>query len=185
MTNGNYRFTGPARVVRGLVLGSVVLLLTAVAHASDDHTSPTLRSASLVWLLPLAGVLSVAAADRRRTRTWLAVYFLGVQSLLHVMLVVNAAHASHPGSVLPSATMIAAHVLAAVGAAALVAHADAVLHHWLRFLDCLARDYLVPPSALPTAFRACVAMEPSAGHPLGTTLALTPQRRGPPAPTPA
>ena len=78
--------------------------------------------------------------------------------------------------------MIGAHVLAAVGAGILVAHADTVLHHWLRFLDCLARDYLVTPPTLPTAFQARIAIEPSAGHPLGATLALTPQRRGPPAP---
>jgi hypothetical protein len=173
-----YRFSGPARALRGLVLGAIVLLLTAVAHNSGDHAAPPVGATALLWLLPLTVLLSVLAADRRRDPAWLIAYLLGVQSLLHVLLVVSAGHGSHAGSMLPPASMIVMHVLAAAAAAVLIAHADAVLHGWLRFLAFLTRDYRLALPARPTPPRAPTALAP--GHPLGEVLGRTPLRRGPP-----
>jgi peptidoglycan/LPS O-acetylase OafA/YrhL len=176
-----YRFSGPARALRGLVLGAIVLLLTAVAHNSGDHAAPRVGATTLLWLLPLTVMLSALAADRRRDRAWLVAYLLGMQALLHVMLVVSAGHGSHGVSMIPPASMIVMHVLAAAAAAVLISHADALLHSWLRFLDCLTRNYRLVPPARPTLPRAPTALSP--GHPSGDVLGLTPLRRGPPVRT--
>jgi peptidoglycan/LPS O-acetylase OafA/YrhL len=173
-----YRFSGQARALRGLVLGAIVLLLTAVAHNSGDHAAPPVGTTALLWLLPLTVMLSVLAADRRRDRAWLVAYLLGMQALLHVLLVVSAGHASHGGSMLPPWSMIVMHVVAAASAAVLIAHADALLHAWLRFLYSLTRDYRPTLPARPTPPRAPTALAP--GHPSGKVLGLTPLRRGPP-----
>jgi hypothetical protein len=180
VSSASHRFTGPARAVRGLLLGWAVLLLTALAHTSADHTAPTMRPATLLWLLPLTVALSVVAADRRRSPIWLVAFLLGVQSLLHVLLVVNASHASHQGGLMPSGSMIVAHVLAAGAAAFVIAHADGWLHRWVRFLDCLTRDYRLLPSSLPAASRADCTVEFLGHRALGGLLGLTPHRRGPP-----
>jgi peptidoglycan/LPS O-acetylase OafA/YrhL len=175
-----YRFSGQARALRGLVLGAIVLLLTAVAHNSGDHAAPPVGTTALLWLLPLTVMLSVLAADRRRDRAWLVAYLLGMQALLHVLLVVSAGHASHGGSMLPPWSMIVMHVVAAASAAVLIAHADALLHAWLRFLYSLTRDYRPTLPARPTPPRAPTALAPAPGHPSGKVLGLTPLRRGPP-----
>jgi hypothetical protein len=172
------RFTGPSRLLRGVVLGSAVLVLTAVAHTAGGSTRPDV--ASMAWLLPLAVVLSTVLADRRRSRRWLVAYLLGAQGLFHVLLVTAMGHAGHGDALLPPAPMLVGHVVAAIAAALVLEHADQVLHQWLVVLgNLIGRRFTAadPIDHASAASRpATSAARPLIGRLAGSSLC----RRGPP-----
>jgi len=133
--------TGGARFLRGATLGLACTLLSTAAHTAGGGAA--IDAGLLIGLVAATG-LGVAWADRRATWTRLAVFVVGCQVLLHVLASLVGSH--HPGqSLLPTVSMMLAHVLAATLVALLLTHADAVLHRWAVFLRSLAH----PPAFLP------------------------------------
>ncbi|MFA7323436.1 MAG: hypothetical protein WC005_03670 [Candidatus Nanopelagicales bacterium] len=124
------------RVLRGVTAGITMLLLTAAAHITASGTAPS--AASFVVLAPVAIGLSSVALERRRGYVWLAVFAVGIQALLHVLLSVTGAHAAMHSSLLPSPGMTLTHIGAAITTALVLAHADVLLHRWI----ALARTLL-------------------------------------------
>jgi hypothetical protein len=127
------RFSGSDRVIRGVVLGCALFILTAGAHTAAAGQSDRLSGALV--LLPVMVFLSAALADRRRSIGWLTAYLLGAEALSHIVLTLALGHDGHALSVIPSAPMLVAHVLAAALAATLLHQADALWHRWLDFVD--------------------------------------------------
>lgn len=171
------RPTSGLRLVRSCVLASAMLVLTTVAHVAAHGTAPS--TGSMALLLPITLGLSAIALERRRGAAWLAVFAIGVQALLHVLLTVATAHGAGHASLLPSTGMLLAHVGAAVATALVLAHGDALLHRWIDF----ARTSLLSPA--PALLQphspswAPAFIEPvlhGAQH-----LAAVVSRRGPPA----
>ena len=149
------RNTGLARVGRGMLLGTAVLLLTVMGHTSGGRWS-SMETASLVLLWPLAVALSLVAAERRRSAPWLFVFVIGAQALFHVLLSIASGHAPHSEPLWPSPAMIMGHLVAGAAVAAMLAHGDRILHAWLAFWAMLARGgvtsiavHPMRPMALP------------------------------------
>lgn len=154
-----------------------MLVLSTVAHVSAHGMAPS--ASSFVLLLPVTIVLSVLALERRRGWIWLALFAIGMQALLHVLLAVTATHAALHASLLPSAGMLLAHAGAAVATALVLAHADALLHRWIAAVHTMLLS-LTPALVQPLApiWVSCFE-EPSltcAQH-----LDFVVSRRGPPA----
>ena len=145
MLRGN--ITGPVRAVRGFALGLCVLSISVAGHAGAGQGSlPDL--VSFLLILPLAVALSVSVAGRRRGVAWLLAYLLAVQALFHVVLALTSTHPGHHLALTPTASMLMLHLLATFACAVALTFGDRHLVSWLRFLDCLARDYfLVVPEA--------------------------------------
>ena len=139
-------FTGPASVGRGVLLGTAVVLLTVLGHTASGNWSAN-DTISLVLLWPLAVLLSLVAADRRRSAGWLFLFALGTQALFHILLSVASAHGPHAARGWPSATMFAGHLGAAAATAPLLAQGDRLLHAWLALWGMLARGLITVSSA--------------------------------------
>lgn len=146
---------GPARLVRGAVLGVSCLLLSLAAHTAAGGASLDL-GLGLSALIALA--LGIAWAERRATPLRLAAFVLIAQLVLHGFGVVAGSH-HHGASLIPSPGMIAAHAIAAVGMALLLAHADTLAHGWVAFLQSL-RTQLPVLQPLPVRVAAAVAAGP-------------------------
>ena len=171
------RNTGLARVGRGMLLGTAVVLLTVMGHTSGGRWS-SMDTASLVLLWPVAVALSLVAAERRRSAPWLFVFVIGVQALFHVLLSIASGHAPHSAQLWPSTTMILGHLVAGAAIAAVLAHGDRILHAWLVFWAMLARGgvtSIAMPPMRPTALPCYVA--PILQSPANRTAI---SRRGPP-----
>lgn len=132
------RFTGPARVGRGVLLGTAVVLLTVTGHTAGGTWSGQ-DMVSLLLLWPLAVALSLVAADRRRSAAWLFAFAVGMQALFHVLLSIASGHGPHAAPFLPSSTMIVGHLGAAAVTALVLAQGDRLLHAWLALWGMLAR----------------------------------------------
>lgn len=131
------RFTGPARVGRGLLLGTAVVLLTVTGHTAGGNWSGE-DMVSLLLLWPLAVALSFVAADRRRSTAWLFAFAVGMQALFHVLLSIASGHGPHVEPFLPSTTMTIGHLGAAAATALVLAQGDRLLHVWLALWGMLA-----------------------------------------------
>jgi hypothetical protein len=106
-------------------------------------------------------------------------FLLGMQVLLHMLLVVRSGHGGDHSALLPGGTMLTGHALAAAGVAIVLAQGDALLSTWITFLSTLARGFRSLP-AIP-----CFGPMPDVGTRPST---VTAQRfgaanphRGPPA----
>jgi hypothetical protein len=119
------------------------------------------------------------AADRQRTFRWLTGYLLGVQGLLHMILVTTSDHGSHDFSMLPSAAMLAMHVLAALVVALVLSHGDAVLHCWLRLLAYAVIDRRLILPTTQHASAPAVLVKAALGTAASVLLSISPHR-GPP-----
>ena len=192
----------PLRLLRALLVTSVVLALAAAGHLAGGGALPPLSI-----LIGLAGgVLGpITWASRRRFSWWRLVVLLGAaQWGLHEAFLLTSAvaacgpvagnfHSTHSGpstaclapSVLeaghhaPSGhgpAMLAGHVLAVLVTALVIAQAEAALWLALQWLRPLLG--LVRPAPLPAAVRALL---PAAEHPVLVWRRLRRDRvRGPP-----
>ncbi len=154
-----------------------VLAISVAGHAGAGQGSlPDL--VSFLLILPLAVALSVSVAGRRRGMVWLLAYLLGVQALFHVVLALTSTHPGHHLALTPTASMLVLHVFATLACAMLLTFGDRHLVSWLRFLDCLARDYVivVPDSRWAPIPASCDDQTPR----IRRVVAYPWQHRGPP-----
>jgi hypothetical protein len=176
MSGERARFSGPARLLRGAILGGTCLVLTEIGHtaAGGGHLDVSTGLAALVAL-----ALGTAWAQRRRSVVRLTLFIAAVQLLLHVLMVMSGAHASHHVPLLPGTSMLIAHALAAVAMALVLNFGEATLQQWITFLAALAG----PSLALPVITTAAPAMAIRTRAAIGTTSIIDRHqpRRGPPS----
>ena len=178
MTARANRFTGTARAGRGVLLGSAVVLQTVLGHTARETWSAN-DTMSLILLWPLAVALSLVAADRRRSASWLFAFAIGMQALFHILLSVASAHGPHAAQGWPSGAMVAGHLGAAAATALLFAQGDRLLHVWLISWGMLARGG-VTVTSVPT-MRAPVRPAYIAPFVRDWVSGTAISRRGPPA----
>jgi len=178
MTARVNRFTGTARAGRGVLLGTVVVLLTVLGHTASGTWSAN-DTMSLVLLWPLAVTLSLVAADRRRSAAWLFLFAIGMQALFHILLSMGSGHGAHDTRGWPTVTMLAGHLVAAAVTALLLAQGDRLLHAWLIFWGMLARGGVTPASV--PGMRSPVRPEYIAPFVRDWVSGTAISRRGPPA----
>jgi len=137
------------RWTRGLLLGLSMILLTSIAHAAGDGQLPD--AGAFVLMLPLCTALGVATMNRPRGWMWFTCYAVGVQALLHVLLVTMSAHGGHLGAVVPAPGMLLTHLIAAAALGLLLAFGDSLLLRWLAYMRSalLSRTLVVAPIAAP------------------------------------
>lgn len=136
------RVSSQLRIVRGLVLGLAMVVLTATAHASAHGQLPDANA--FLLLTPISVGLGIIAMERPRGMLWFLIYALGVQSLMHVLLVTTAAHSSLHASLLPSLGMTASHLVSAAILAIMLARADSLLLRWLSYMRTILIAALQP-----------------------------------------
>ncbi|MFI6030922.1 hypothetical protein [Amycolatopsis magusensis] len=116
------------RVVRGTLLASASAALAVTAHGLADGALP---SPSLTLLLTaLIGWTSTALADRTKGLPGILLVLGPAQVVMHFVLTELSGHTSvHSGSGVLEGTlsMTAAHTLAVLGTAVLLAHAESLL----------------------------------------------------------
>ena len=105
----------------------MLFLLSVIAHAAAAGSLP--GGVSMVAAAGVAVALSFSLGSRRRTFLGLVGYLVAGQLLIHVTLV---AVAHHGVSFVPSGQMTVAHVVAAVMAAGVFAHGEAIAARWVR-----------------------------------------------------
>ncbi|CAB4905840.1 MAG: hypothetical protein F2806_06370 [Actinobacteria bacterium] len=177
MTSRAVQTSGSMRALRGLVVGSAMLILTSVAHTSADASLPT--AGAFLMLTPLVVALSVAFLQCQRSYLQLITFSVGIQALLHLLMTVGAGHGSHHTTLLPSTGMIATHFGAAIATALVLSHADALLHRWISMVRTLLFEFFNASEPI-AAQSAAYFLEPSCAfhsHDLDHAIA----RRGPPS----
>lgn len=178
MSGGTSAYAGRARVMRGAILGCLVLAISLAGHTAVGGGALP-ESSTLVVLLGLAILLSIAVAHKRRSFLWLLADMAALQVLLHVIATAVMTHPGHPTGLIPSAPMLIGHVVATILAAGALTRADDLWDRWCRFLDDLARDFALAP--LPTPLSGADIAAPQA-LPLVERYTTQPVlRRGPPA----
>ena len=177
MTSRALQTSGSMRALRGIVVGAAMLILTSAAHTSADASLPT--AGAFFILAPLVVALSIAFLHRQRNYIWLIGFSVGVQALLHILMIVGAGHSSHHASLLPSTAMVLTHVGAAITTALVLSHADALLHRWISMVRTLLFVFLCAPA--PVVLRAVSGFSGDShtfrSHDLDHAIA----RRGPPS----
>lgn len=173
MGNRAYRHT------RTGVLGLVVLAISLAGHAADSQLLPTAFGFLLALVLTLA--LSVVASMRARSLTWLLGFVLGLQLLLHFVLVIvsGGSHAATGhGSLLPSASGVIGHVIAGLVAAMVLKFGDGLLDRWSYLLSRVFGDVAVAVVPIAAPVRVLGALR----HIVMSSIVLDfAPRRGPPA----
>ena len=122
----------PMLVMRSAALTCAMLLLTVVVHTQAHGDLPS--AGTLLVITPLVLALSALFLNHKRGYALLIAFSVGTQALLHVLLTVGAGHGSHHASLLPSVPMLLGHLGAVVVTAAVLAHADELLHRWIEIL---------------------------------------------------
>jgi hypothetical protein len=102
--------SGWLRVARGAVVGLTAMGLSVGGHVVGGGSLPTSTTAAVLLGLAISG--SVALSGRRWTFTALTSVLLGVQVVCHVALAGHSGSHNHQHGV--SASMVVAHVLAAL-----------------------------------------------------------------------
>lgn len=128
------------RLLRGVTLGTAILGITLAGHAAGGGHLPAFGYYAA--LLPIAVILSIAAASRRRSPFALVALAISLQVLLHVLLVVIGAHGTHGVRIVPSALMLTVHLGAAVVVGWALAHGDALMDRWLDFWQAFTTAFL-------------------------------------------
>lgn len=125
---------GGSRHARASVVALACLVVTAALHASAGGSVPV---PGLLMAGAVAYALGSSLVHRRRALPVAVAAIAGCQALMHVVLSFAGAHAGHGGFV-PSAPMLAAHLLAAVATACVLCRADDLVHRWLAFWRTLS-----------------------------------------------
>ena len=169
--------SGSLRLLRGLILGLAMVLLTSAAHASAHGQLPD--AGGLALLIPVSVGLSTIAMERKRGVLWFVLYALGIQALLHVLLVTVSAHSSPHSSLLPDQTMLLAHGITAGLLALLLAHGDALLLRWVAYMSTVLYRALIPLRLI--AAMGIDNFAPVAALSQARAIEFSIPRRGPPA----
>ena len=177
MRRAYQQVSSPLRLARGLVLGLAMLLLTAAAHSAAHGQLPDVTS--LAVLLPVSAGLSIIAMERPHGVTWFLLFAVGMQSLLHVLLVTASGHAGHHASLLPDTTMLIAHLCAAVLLAIVLSHLDSALLRWLAYMRTILLNW--PAETIPIPGQALPQIPPLQTSGASFDLTHDISRRGPPA----
>lgn len=168
---------GPWRVVRAAFVAVVCVACSVVAHVAAGGEVP--GAGTVAGVCGGVGVLAYALSGRRWTFGRLLLV-LGIgQIVLHPLFdLVNP-----PGAAAESAGMVVAHLAAAVGLAAVMAHGDlvlwrlaAVVHALLRPLAGFAGTVVVP---VAPAGSSCAVGGLDLPVPTGVELAPTGERAPP------
>jgi hypothetical protein len=167
---------GPRRA-RAALTSSALVVLTLAAHSAASGTLPSL--VPLVLVVGLATALTWAVSDRRRSLAWTTAYLVGAQALLHLILAFAGTH-GHAAGLVPSTSMLAAHLAAALVAAVVLVHSDGLIQRWAALLahllgspaTVLADPVGVPGRVLPPSTRRHLHVRDALRHSV--------ERRGPP-----
>lgn len=159
---------------RALPLAGILLILTLAGHTAAAGMLPALGAVIIAAAPALA--LTLAVGGRRRSLAWLTVYLLLGQVLLHVVL---SAASGHAHALLPSGSMVLAHVIASVLAAIAFCQGEQLAARWAAYLgQALGAPALPLPSFRPLLVPAPVGPADPA---VGSVLTHHVARRGPPA----
>lgn len=169
---------GPrSQLLRAAAVAALCGLLTATAHVAGGGALPDV--AALVLLLPLLAVALLGVAQRARGALARFGVLAAGQSGLHVLLAVL--HPHQDGVVGYGSGMVAAHALATVATAVLLARADAAIAAVVTALRRLVprRPRTRVPHPAPP-----VRPVPAPGHPARSLRVhrRARPRRGPPVP---
>ncbi len=132
------------------MVASALIILTLAGHTAGQGG---ISAISLLLITPLALGMSIATTARRLTWPTLLAVLLAGQALLHVVMTFAAPHAHGTSATAGSSmAMIAGHAVAALIAAVLVMHADALISRWADYLRAFigGRPVVAPsPCGLP------------------------------------
>ncbi|WP_254712023.1 hypothetical protein [Streptomyces sp. TRM64462] len=185
----------PIRALRAALFAAVCVVLSATGHALQSaHQVPP---GSLLLAFGATAALAWAASGRRRGPLSIGAGLVAVQGVLHLTFAGGQAHhhaghgtggsavevaasAASAASAVPTAGMLATHLLAGAVCALWLARGEAALFR-------LARTAFVPLRPPLTAVRLPAAPRPPRARPVtadrprhGVVLAHTLSRRGPP-----
>jgi hypothetical protein len=167
--------SGAAARLRGGATGLVTAALAVAAHGVGGGTAPTGAAAvQLTLLAATIGTLAATIAHAARARVLVGLLAVG-QLIGHVMLsAVEHHHTLSPAP--PAGAMLAAHLLAIVAGAVLIAAGDRLCRAVSRAARAVVR-MVCPPVAV-----AGVVPARRADHPLRSALLLAASmsHRGPP-----
>jgi hypothetical protein len=163
-----------------VVLTTAALLLLTISGHTAGGGSVDLLGLALVAALSLGLGLAVSTGTVTLSLPRLIAVLVAGQGLLHLVLTFTTGHAAHGSPELPLTAMVAAHGLAALGAALLIRHADDLVARWLAFVSAVigagTRLVLTPRGvsarAIAPVSRACIHLD---------VLLHQVVRRGPPA----
>jgi hypothetical protein len=114
------------------LVASALIILTLAGHTAGQGE---ISAISLLLISPLALGMSIATTARRLTWPTLLAVLLAGQALLHVVMTFAAPHAHGTSAAEGSGmAMIVGHAVAALIAAVLVMHADALISRWADYL---------------------------------------------------
>ncbi|HKV19024.1 MAG TPA: hypothetical protein VJR50_08310 [Mycobacterium sp.] len=159
--------------LRGIAAGLLTAALAVAAHGVGGHAVPSGTAAALLAVLSaMVGALTTTMPRASDARVLLGLLAAG-QLIGHLMLA--AAGHSHGATAQPTAAMLAAHALAVLVGAVLIASADRLCRAVSRVLAVTVRPVvpLVPARSIVVAF---------ADHPQRSALLLAASvsHRGPP-----
>ncbi len=159
--------------LRGISAGLLTATLAVAAHGAADSAAPS--GSAVVLLAVLAATIGGLATTISRTadvRVLLGLLAAG-QLVGHLML--SAAGHSHGGATSPAPAMLAAHALAVVVGAILIAAGDRLCRAVSRVLKVATRAVVAPIPSTP-------AVVTGADQPLRSALLLAASvsHRGPP-----
>ncbi len=165
-----------SRQVRTLTVATACVLSTAALHSAAGGALPAF---GLLVAAVTAFGLSTALTQRRFALPVVVAGMLGCQALMHVVLSATGSHGSHGAGLVPSSSMIGAHLVAAVVTALVVCRLDDLVECWLSFWRALRTP--LPSTALPSPDRGPQApWRPI--HAIAPSVHLTVvRRRGPPS----
>lgn len=162
------------RAARATLVSSALIVLTLAGHTAASGALPDVPALALTALIATA--LTAAVSERRMTLPAMLAYLVGAEALLHVVLAV-AGHGH--GSLLPSASMITAHLMAAVGSALVLVEAERILDRWLVLLRRALGSAFPALRPIPAPLTGAVVTGPLTSTLL--TLLHARELRGPPA----
>jgi hypothetical protein len=165
------------RRARAVLTAGALLLVTVSGHTAGGGSVDVLGLA-LVAVLSIGLAASTTARAASLPRLF-AVLAAG-QVLLHLVLTFTAGHAAHGSTALPWGAMVTGHAAAALVAALVVRHADALVASWIAFVSTVLGPR---PRPAVTAFPARATAITPADRVLLRLDSLLHQvvRRGPPA----
>jgi hypothetical protein len=140
--------TGPLRIVRALVVATACVGVTLSAHLLGGGMPVPARMLLLIWAV--VSVLSYAASGRRWTVGRLVLVFGLAQLILHPVF--DLAGGMRPMASM-NAPMLAAHGLAALVLAAVMARGDTVLWRTAEVIAALLLSPLAAVFGLPQPVR--------------------------------
>ncbi len=165
----------PAASLRGTAAGLMTAVLAVAAHAVGSGAAPTGAATAQVAVLA-ATVGALAATIARAADPRVLLCLLGAGQLVGHVLLGTVGHSHLPATVPPAAVMLAAHLAAVAGGAALIAACDRLCGAVSRSVRAAARAVCPPLVIAPV-----VAMA-AADQPLRSALSLAASvsHRGPP-----